>query len=125
MASPTALDKKFVPLALRLINSRGAEAVFHETSGDTFDPGTNERIVGTTVSYTRKVVPPFPFREQLVDGDNIRRSDAQTYVAASGLQFTLSTRLTMTIGGKTWKIEKIEPIYSGELVALYRIHLRS
>lgn len=121
----TKLDKKFVPLALKLLNKHGAVATVSIKSGDTFNPSTNKRAAGTSTPHSVKIVPPFPYKDVLIDGDNIKRGDMQTYFAASGLGFDpLTARYTLDFKGTTWKVETTQPFYSGEQIALYGVQLR-
>ena len=103
---------------------RVGKTVTLRRSARSFDPGSGE----TTESFedfTVKVSPPEPFRDGLVDGALVRSGDLETYLAAEALAFgpePLSDALL--INGGTYSLVRVEPLFAGEEIALYKLHLR-
>ena len=79
---------------------------------------------GAVASYTWKVVPPQPYKNQYVDGKTIKREDLITWIAAEDLTFTPVNGMLVTFKSTKFKIVAVDPIYSGDLVCLYELQLR-
>lgn len=145
----TALDDTILPVAKALLESYGLDAVFFIRDTRTYDPSTSSQEPDTVstcsrlspigipeagvtsavassegTEYTRKITPPEPFKKWDVDGLHVKRDDLSIYVAAQDLEFTVKTDSNVTIGGSKYKVVGYEPVYSGEQVALYKLHLR-
>lgn len=122
---PTILDDALVPVALDLIDTLGQSATFYVPGTKEFDPETNEVTEEDVDEISRKISPPSPYDVKYIDGDIVRANDLQAYVAGSGLTFV--PVLGMKVGlidGTTWQIVRSEPLYSGELIAAYRLQMR-
>jgi hypothetical protein len=121
----TELDIEAALAALELINENGKAAVFSNYTAATYSVSTGKVTAGSPATFNKKIIPPYPYEQKLVDGDVVRVDDMQTGVAASGLGFTPERlKTTVTIDNKIWTIVNIQPIYSGEDVALYLLQLR-
>ena len=120
----TVLDDKLVPAVLALINKFGITGVFDTGSGEGVYTATTGDVAETASTVTRKVSPPVPFNQRLVDGATVRRDDTQVFVAGSGITFTPSIGMTIVIAGDKWKIVSVIVLRSGEQVAAYELQLR-
>jgi hypothetical protein len=118
----TDLDTKLIPKVLALVNNYGTTATFVELTTQTYDP-TDGDVTEVGVNHNHKVTPPQPVH-QFREGDVVRIGDCEINLPASGLGFTPDEGMRVVIGSETWRIVRFDPIYTGDLVALYRIFLR-
>lgn len=114
----TELDDDLVPETLALIDEFGITATFAVDSGS-FDPATSAWTPGVA-NVNRKVSPPGP-KQVLVEGTRVEKTI--TYVAASGLSFTPTIGMQVTIDGRAFKLTEVTAIYSGALVCAYELRL--
>lgn len=122
----TAFDETFVPLALRLVAKFGVDMLF--TINEAVDGGydrTTGDVTPTDVAYTRKASPPAPINKKYVNGDTIRESDMEIWVAASGIEFTPVVGMLVTHVGQAYRATVADPFFSGDSIAAYRIIVRS
>lgn len=117
----TALDEKFVPLALKLVTKFGITAtLFTYSGGYTPSSGSNARTeTPTSVTAT----PPQKVRQELASKE-IKVSDSFTYLAASGLTVTPARDSKITLSGQKWHVVRVDPLISGDSTAAYRLFLR-
>lgn len=126
-----ANDLIFVPFALQMIDDNGTDVVFTVTD-ETYNRTTGDMTVNNPpVPVTRKISPPSRVTEEMVDGDIVHVSDMTCLVAASGLTLPsgmpwVPERLqTLVWNSKTWTIQMVSPIASGDDIAAYKLVLRS
>ena len=120
----TVLDDRLIPRILAIVQRLGKLVVFTVAATESYNPDTGEATRATAASYSLKVTPPEVYEEGLIDGENIRRGDMRVWLPASGLAFTPSPTVTVTIDGATWAVVDVAPVYTGEQVALYGLQLR-
>lgn len=121
----TTLDIEAALAALELIDENGKAVSFVHNASATYSPSTGKVTGGSPAPFNKKIVPPYPYEQKLVDGDVIRVDDMRTGVAASGLGFTPERmKTTVTIDSRIWTVVNVQPIYSGEDVAMYLLQLR-
>lgn len=120
---PTELDNDFVPLALEMIAEHGRDVTFTIVT-ETYNPATGQTSEEEPAEVVIKATPPVPYMRRIVEGRDIEASDLETYIAASGLAFTVSNGLKVTFDGRTFRVVGFEPIYSGEQVCAYSLQLR-
>ncbi len=121
----TSFDRTFVPLALRLINQSGTDAIFDVPTGTgTGYDRTTGSVNNPTAPVTRKVTPPSAVKLGMIDGDVVQVGDMQCLVAASGLTFTPERSMTVTVAGQTWTIQMVQPLQSGDEIAAYKLFMR-
>ena len=117
------LDALFPGLAARLIDRFGATASL-ETVSKSDDLATG-KVNETATAASVKITPPEPFTVGLIDGTLVEAGDMTTLVAAEGLNTAPHTnRDRLVFSGETWQIVGVEPIYSGDVAAAYRLQLR-
>lgn len=115
----TVLDTKILPKVLAILEKYG-RTVTVVIKARTKDWSTGI-VSTTTATHTVKCSPPEPFNQRYVDGDLIRVGDMETLFAAQDLPFTPA--LNMRIDDK-WTAIRVDPIYSGDLVAAWKVQLR-
>lgn len=119
------LDAKLRPVAKRLLETYGKASTLTRVTGGTYDPVTGQTTDPTETDYTVYASPPKFFRRDAVDGEIIRETDFYVTIAAQGLAVTPDRETdTFTFDGADYTILRVEPQYSGELVAAYKLHLR-
>ena len=124
-ANATAMDEKFIPMALRMIEKFGKTVEIKIYPDAVYGPTTGETAVGGYVRYVKKIIPPYPYEQKYIDGDIVQQGDLQTGIAGSGLGFTPEPGLTkITIDTLVWNIVNMKPIYSGEQIAMFQLQLR-
>jgi len=121
----TRLDDKFLPLAKRLIDTFGKVVTLTtEPQGGNYNPklGTTDKIVGSAFSV--KIIPPDKYQRTYIEGDLIENGDLVTGMAAQGAPVTPTKGMQIDLDGSPWRIERVRPIYSGELIAMWELQLR-
>lgn len=106
---PTELDVDLRQAALDLIQEFGRTADFD---------------VGGTPFSDVQISPAFNFSDRYVDGELVQRGDVVVFLAAQDAPLTPELAETVSFDGTTWRVVRFDEIYSGDLVALYAIHLR-
>jgi len=121
----TELDTEVLADVLEVLNEYGKEAVFTAYPGAAYDPTTGDGAPGTAWQYSHRIIPPDAVALQYVNGDTIRVGDMITGVAASGIEFTPTNAVKVTIDSVMWSIVHVAPVYSGQRIALYVLQLRN
>ena len=116
----TVLDTKILPKVLAIIEKYGRTVnVAIDTQAKDWSTGI---VSTTTATNTVKCSPPEPFNQRYVDGDLVRTGDMETLFAAQDLPF--APVVGMRIDTK-WTAVRVDPIYSGDLVAAWKVQLRA
>lgn len=120
----TALDLQIGPAVLAVIARVGKVVTWTVKSGGTKNPtaGTVDGV--TTTNYTVKCSPPSAYEQRYVDGKLIQQGDAKLILAGQGLAFTPALGQSVTIDGVVWRVLGVDPIYSGELIAAWKVQVR-
>ena len=117
------LDGVLRPLAKSLFADIGKEVTLRRDNGTVFDP-----VTGTTApdieDFTITVTPPTSYSRELVDGTLVQTSDLQVSMAAQDAPTVPTLVDQILIDGTEYSIQAVEPIYSGDLPAFYRIQVR-
>lgn len=118
------LDSTLRPLARRLVDSFGKAITLRRVSKGTYDPATGSLTGQTTADYpTNGVVRAL--EEKHLKNTLVEAGDMEITVAADGLDIAPDPSTDLVIVGlDTWDIISVEPIFSGELVALYNLIVR-
>jgi hypothetical protein len=119
---PGKLDGVMVPLAKNLIADFGGPVPYTQVT-ETFDISTG-KTTKTEVVSSQSVTPPEPYKTGRIDGDVIRMGDMKTLIADSGLGFVPSMGDNLLYSGVEWQIVAVDPVYSGQLTAMYELQLR-
>lgn len=121
----TALDDKFVPLAKRLLDEKGATAYAVIEGASVYDPATREYTDVASSEVAIKVVPPFPASHFLQNAEVTEERHLVSYVAASGLTFDpVTARWALKLDSIIYDNMEVNPIRSGDEIALYELELR-
>jgi len=107
----------------RIINKFGTDANLYVASG-TYSAAEGKRTIAEEVSQGKKVIPPYPFKKELVDGDVIRIEDMQTGVAAKDLTLPIVDGLQLTVLSEVYTLVRHWPIIANNTVVLYLMQLR-
>lgn len=118
-----ALDSVFRPLAPALINKFGTAATLRRrTSAFTASTGVATQTDADTAVV---ITPPAPFKESRIEKGLAIVGDMQCMVAAQGLAIAPSAETDHVVhAGIEWHVVDVQPVYSGNLVAAYKLHLR-
>jgi hypothetical protein len=120
----TTLDTKIAAAILKILNKLGKWLLLSAWPDSEYDPTTGKATQHSASRQTVKGIPPFPYEDKYIDGDLIRVGDVQTGIGANGLSFVPQLGHIVSFDQADWKIVRIGPIYSGERIALYMLHLR-
>ena len=80
--------------------------------------------VETVTSYSVKVTPPKRFENSVVDGELIQLGDAQVTLADYAKVVTPKSGDKITIDSEVWTVVAVGKVFSGELVATWKLQLR-
>lgn len=120
MATQTKLDRTMVPKVHSIIQKYGKLVTFQRSLSGAYDPLTGTTAQGTTASYQVKVTPPSGEVQRREEGSgNLPVVLTRIYLPAKDLTFTPTKDMTVIVDGTTFRITQIEPVYTGELIALY------
>lgn len=116
---PGALDR-LAKTAERLIQQYGSSAVLVQTvSGGGYDASTMKNKP-TEDNDLNVVITPPSIIQDLSDGNTTERN-FETYV--KGIDLNPKNLETLTHKGKVYKIIEANPIYSGEIIAVWQLIL--
>lgn len=118
-----ALDDVLRPVAKDLISEFGKDLTFIVKDTETYNPVTGVTTVGES-SVVVKGSPPFPYERRYIDGDVVKEGDMETLIAAQDLTITPDEGQRVEFDGEKWHVVSIRRIYSGSLVAAFRLQLR-
>lgn len=129
---PGFLDNIFVPLASSLIDKFGTSATYvRETKA--YDTATGTPTV-STATYNVVIKPPETVGSSGSTRLSNRRTPPDGYIAGDLLSMIAAADLPvdqvrpesdkLIIGGTIWHIIAGSPIYSGEEIAAYDLHIR-
>jgi hypothetical protein len=111
-----------VPLANQLIGDFG-KTVTYKQRASSFDPSTGKTSFTETAS-SAIIAPPEPYKQNRIDGSTIQNGDAMTSVAGSAISFVPEIGDRVLMNGVDWNVVAVNPVFSGELVAMYELQLR-
>jgi len=117
-----ALDSEMIPLAAELADDLGKAVTLVRVS-ETFDPATGN-TTQTETTHLVNAVPPQAFSRTRIDGSLIQEGDTLVALPAQPLSNAPTTEDKLRFGGETWTVIAVDPIYSGEKVALYNLQVR-
>lgn len=121
----TELDRELVPGVLELIEEVGTTAKFTVPAYGDYNPNDGSVVQAGPMEYSLKVSPPAPFKTNRIDGDLIQASDLQVLLPAKDLKFEPKKGMRVELDRKTYRIESIDPIKSGEMVCAWGLGLRA
>ena len=119
---PGKLDGVMVPLAKKLIGDFGKTVTYKQLSSS-YDASTGKTTSAETAS-SAVIAPPAPYRQNRIDGSTIQNGDVTSSVAASAIAFVPAIGDRVDLNAVDWQVVGVNPVFSGELVALYELQLR-
>jgi len=115
----TVLDDKLVPKVREIINLYGVPAYYLETPLNVYDPTTGKSLVGDNTRIPLTVSPPGRFSRQI--NDSILIDDMGIYILPDLVPKPGNRIEVNTI---TYNIVMVFPLYTGLLIAAYKLQLR-
>lgn len=118
----TELDDISLPEIKDVIDLYGKSMTFTiETK--TYNPATGG-VSTSSASYTTIASPPFKYKIQYVNHDNIRLDDLRVIIPAYRSTFTPVEGMKVTIDGRQLVALRVDPIYSGDLICVWDVQFR-
>lgn len=121
----TALDVRMIPRVFEMVQRLGKPITFHVLSGGSYDPSTRRVVNGSETLVDLRVTPPQRVKLQFQPDATLKEGDAEVYLPAQDLTFEPTVGWPVTIDSVMYAVVKVEKIYSGEQVALWRVVLRN
>ena len=118
------LDATLRPVARQLINQFGKTVTLSKVTQGTYDPVSGTYSSGCTTDHTVKVSPPESYDQADIDGSLVQRDDFEVQLAALGAPAIPEIGDTITMDGESYSIITAPPVYSGELIAVYKLQCR-
>ncbi len=122
--TPTEFDTELLEDVLDIIDEMGKTVTFWVYPEADYDPTTGEGSLGEAVQYSKKVIPPYEVDLKYIYADVAQAGDMLTGIAASGLEFTPTNGIKITIDSCIWTAVRVIPIYANEMIVLYILQLR-
>ena len=117
------LDARARATALKLLAKFGKSCVLKSTVPGVYDPATGS-VTPVITPYAIKAYLDAPNKAEL-DGGQVVVNDAVAIFAAQGLAVEPALNDSVTVDGKDRLVKMVGRVWSGELVALYRVGLAS
>lgn len=119
---PGKLDSVMVPLAKQLIGDFGL-TVTYKVRSNSFDVTTGKTTF-TESSSSAIITPPEPYKQNRIDGSVIQQGDVMTSIAQSAISFVPTISDRVLFNSVDWEVVAVNPIFSGEQIAMYELQLR-
>jgi hypothetical protein len=117
------LDARARATALKLLAKFGKLCTFKSAGAATYDPATGANTASTT-SFPVKLYLDTPNKAEL-DGGQVVVTDSVALIAAKGLPVNPKINDYITVDNKDRQVKMVNAVWSGELVALWRLGLAS
>lgn len=122
--TPTALDTKMRAKALALITEKGKLLKYYVPGTTTYDPTTGIGEQAGVTEYVLRSSPPRGAKEKYVAGELVKEGDHITLLPAKDLAFDPAGATRVEVDAEEWRIISVEPIRSGQQVAVWKLLLR-
>lgn len=119
---PGKLDSVMVPLANALIGDFG-KTVSYKQRASSYDAASGKTTFTETVT-SAIIAPPEPYKQSRVDGSVVQMGDVMTAIAGSAISFVPEISDRVLLNDVDWQVVGVNPVFSGELVAMYELQLR-
>ena len=123
-----AFDNVFRPVGSTLVDLYGVPSTYTAKTDSGIDTTTG--LPSTTEnSQTLTMTPPSAYKIEEVDGSIIQSHDMNTYIAGEAWDLAFPSVQPqigdeVTINGQEYTVVNPNPVYSGLLVAAYKLQLR-
>lgn len=118
------MDTTLRPLARKLVDGFGKAVTLRRIASGTYDPTTGAISGSVTTDFEiRGVVRSL--EDGHVKNTLVETGDLEVTIAAEGLPVEPSANTdSIVMDNGTWAVVSVEPIFSGELAALYNLVVR-
>jgi len=116
----TVLDTVLVPKVEVILNKYGIQATYFSTPLRVYNPATGNVLVGDNTGVLVTVSPPQQFSKKF-DGENVRYDDLGVYMLPSIIP---EVGNKLEVNAVTYQIIMVFPLYTGLLIAAYKLQLR-
>lgn len=120
----TQLDEKIGQKVINMLLSRGVALPYLTNGDESFDAETRTVNFNDAGVYNVNSIPPYNFKKKYVDGKTVRQGDLITGVPGLNLEFIPVPGMRVIINEVIWNLQSVSPVYSGESIALYILHVR-
>jgi len=122
----TVLDGPLRSVSQQLMDQFGTEATLKRSTGGSYDTATRDVVGESADSQTiRGVLTKFKARPGQSEGpENVEQGDRKFTTAAQGLDWAPEVSHTVAVEGHEFEVLDVHPVYSGDQVTLYELHLR-
>lgn len=100
----------------------GLTATFTSAS-NSYNPATGANTE-TETEYTAKCSPASPYRQDLIDGTNVKQNDAEVTISAKDAEFTPAPQMKVVLASETWRIVTVRPLNYRDGVIGWEAQLR-
>ena len=119
------LDAPARKLSVKLIEKFGKQITLRFVSAGAYDPDTLSSAITPTDQTVRAIIEQYRARFQMGEtGSAVREGDRQAWIAAKGLTRAPTTADRVVIDSEEYEILNLDPVYSGDQVAIYALHVR-
>lgn len=115
------LDLRARATALKLLTKFGKSCTLKSKAEAAYDPATGT-VASVVTPHTIKAYLDAPNKAELQGGQVLNEDDVAIF-AALGLPVTPEVNDTITVDGSDRLVKMVSRVWSGELVALYRVGL--
>lgn len=122
-----ALDTLALNQGLALLSKFGKALTLSRTTVGTYDPDSLTTAAGSTLtSPAYGIIDAYSLQGfgSAYQQGLVHTGDQKALVAAKGLTFDPAEGDTLTVGGVIWTVVRVQPIWSGEKVALWDLQVR-
>ena len=126
----TVLDTTIPPLALKMLNKYGKQITITTNTLGAYDvstgaPATSVAVSQTVAASIEEYADNLRFLgDKAMPNSSIVEGDKKASIAAQGLTFVPNVGDTATIGADGFSIIGVGTMWSGELAAMYVLHVR-
>jgi hypothetical protein len=118
----TIFDDKFLAVAVNIIEKFGVTATLKQKSDAAYDPILGV-VTDSSVDNIITSSPPIAFKKEAVDGVLVQANDFKAYVYRGAIT-DVDAVDEISINGVEASVIGVDPIYSGEEVAVWSLHCR-
>lgn len=123
----TVLDAPLRSVSTRLINKFGKRVTlkYQSITAGSYDPAKRKPHTSEITETVKAIIEPVGLVGAPGSGQqaNALTSDLQLSIAAKGLSAAPKAKDAVAIDGLDYEVQKVDPIYSGQQVAIYVMHV--
>ena len=119
----TELDTKIVPKVLAVIARVGIPATWTPSPTRVLNRTTRAVVETPATPVSVTVTPPAPITARKATALGVVAHAMEVLCAGSGLSFTPEDDQVVTLLGRTYKVVRADPLYSGTQIAAWDVFL--